>query len=206
MEKKVFKLVKTGYDNLAERYRNEKSDTLSKFPLFRKWLSSIDEGPILDLGCGSGYPLLENIPSNTQYIGVDISKAQIELAKNQYPRREFYQAEMLDYCQNQSRNKFKAIIILFSLFHLPRKLHYSLLAEVKRISQSKSPFLLLVPEESHIGSIDKLFSIDMWWSSYSYDYYVEIMRSLGFSGIEKQRKVEIFAGEEEINWYLFGLT
>ena len=117
MEKKVLFLVKTGYDKVANAYRKEKTDWLLSLPLYQKWLSYVDEGSILDLGCGSGYPILENLPQKIQYIGVDISEAQIKLAKKQYPNRFFKRAEMLNYCQKQPKNKFKAVIALFSLFH-----------------------------------------------------------------------------------------
>ncbi|MHA2238202.1 MAG: class I SAM-dependent methyltransferase [Candidatus Hodarchaeales archaeon] len=206
MEENVFNLIKDGYNKVAQDYRNEKSDSLLYSSLFQKWLSEVNRGPILDLGCGSGYPLLDILPPEIHYIGVDISEGQINLARNQYPNREFIQEEMLLYCQNQPKNRFSGVIILFSLFHLPRYLHYSFLTEVKRISQEESPLLLLVPEEANKGSMDHFFGQEMWWSSYSYDYYMKKLRSLGYSGLITERKVEVFAGEEETNWYLFGFT
>lgn len=99
------------YDKIAEIYDEyhpwwyDKEDEISYSKMEIK-------GRVLDMGCGTGTPLLNNIciqPSN--YIGVDISLDMVELAQKYHPEYTFYWASA---AENYSElEPFDTILLLF---------------------------------------------------------------------------------------------
>ena len=64
----------------------------------------IHEGArILDVGCGIGqfYGFLKKRLNNFEYVGIDLSAAMIEHARNFYPDATFHHADVLDYSSEQ---------------------------------------------------------------------------------------------------------
>jgi SAM-dependent methyltransferase len=199
-------LIKSGYEAAACKYRKEKDSSLLKLKIFKLWLSLIYTGPILDLGCGSGYPLApEFFKRNFDYLGVDFSEEQIKLAKHQFPEHtdSFKIHEMYQFCQQSEKNVFTGVVALFSIFHLPREKHYDLLKEVKRISKSGSHFLCSVADQEHQGFEKNWLGAEkMWWSSFSHQWYEKTLIDLGFEEVAKSREKVRFNNAEETNWYL----
>ncbi len=51
--------------------------------------NKLEEGLIVDLGCGSGLSAQEFIKANYRVLGIDISQSMIDLARNRVPEAEF---------------------------------------------------------------------------------------------------------------------
>ncbi len=206
MNDERIKIVKRGYEVAALRYRKEKDLLILQLKIFKQWLSLIKTGPILDLGCGSGYPIApELFKRNIDYIGIDLSEEQIELAKKQFPEHQerFKIEEMLQFCRQSDKNVFNGVIALFSIFHLPREKHFELFREIKRISKSGSPFLISVADQKHEGFENNWLGAEkMWWSSFSHQWYENSLKEMGFEEIAKFREKVRFNNADEINWYL----
>jgi len=72
---------------------------------------------ILDLGCGTGVPIMNYLLSQgMQVMGADASYRMLDIAKRNFPSVDFIQADMR---QLSLSRKFDAIIAWHSLFHLP---------------------------------------------------------------------------------------
>lgn len=72
---------------------------------------------ILDLGCGTGNPILKYlIDKKLNVIGVDASSEMLKIAKTNFPSVEFILQDMRLLSLNK---KFDAIIAWHSFFHLP---------------------------------------------------------------------------------------
>ena len=72
---------------------------------------------ILDLGCGTGVPIMEYLISNgLSTLGVDGSAAMLEIARKNLPEAAFLQHDMRTLSLD---DKFDAIIAWNSFFHLP---------------------------------------------------------------------------------------
>jgi hypothetical protein len=57
-------IVKLGYQTAAIEYRGQKDSSILSLPIFQHWLSQIPlDGVIVELGCGSGYPIAHHIAS-----------------------------------------------------------------------------------------------------------------------------------------------
>ena len=80
--------VAAGYDRLAQSY----ASAVSQEP--PEWLSLLserihDEARVLDVGCGCGVPIATTLSQRFRLTGVDISRAQIELARKMVPNGTF---------------------------------------------------------------------------------------------------------------------
>jgi 2-polyprenyl-3-methyl-5-hydroxy-6-metoxy-1,4-benzoquinol methylase len=74
-------------------------------------------GSVLDLGCGTGEPILRYLLDNKLNVtGVDASHEMIAMAKTNFPKTEFILQDMR---QLDIDRKFDAIIAWHSFFHLP---------------------------------------------------------------------------------------
>ncbi|MGZ3755697.1 MAG: class I SAM-dependent methyltransferase [Mucilaginibacter sp.] len=75
------------------------------------------DGTVLDLGCGTGKPILEYLLSkNLNVTGFDASSEMLEIAKTNFPSTELILQDMRLLDLNR---KFDAIIAWDSFFHLP---------------------------------------------------------------------------------------
>ncbi|WP_412466160.1 class I SAM-dependent methyltransferase [Pedobacter sp. KLB.chiD] len=75
------------------------------------------DAKVLDLGCGTGKPILEYfINHGIDVLGVDASEQMIGLAKINFPSTRFLLEDMRDLDLDE---KFDAIIAWHSFFHLP---------------------------------------------------------------------------------------
>lgn len=75
------------------------------------------DATVLDLGCGTGKPIMEYLLNkNLKVTGVDASHEILEIAKTNFPNTEFILQDMRFLNLNR---KFDAIIAWHSFFHLP---------------------------------------------------------------------------------------
>src|SRR6185369_3222022 len=96
-------IVKAGYDSIAKRYLEERTqdsedvrlldDLISRLPLHAK---------VLDAGCGAGVPITQILSERFDATGVDFSEAQVEMAKKNVPEANFLCRDMtqLDFTDN----------------------------------------------------------------------------------------------------------
>jgi SAM-dependent methyltransferase len=71
---------------------------------------------ILDLACNEGR-LLEFIPSQIQYVGIDIQQKAIEQARNRYPQHQFLVADLTQEL-GVAAKQFDVIVMLAFLEHI----------------------------------------------------------------------------------------
>ena len=118
MEKEENKNVNKVYNKIARwfsenRYtglieKNYLDDLIAYLPV---------KGTVLDLGCGTGQPILQYLLSKKLSVtGVDTSSAMLDIAKANFPSTEFILKDMRFIDLGK---KFDAIIAWNSFFHLP---------------------------------------------------------------------------------------
>lgn len=108
------------YNKIAEWFsENRDSGLMEKYYLDKMITLLNREANILDLGCGTGKPILEYLISNKfKVTGVDASLKMIEIASRNFPNVEFIIEDMRKLSINK---KFDAIIAWHSFFHLPAR-------------------------------------------------------------------------------------
>jgi SAM-dependent methyltransferase len=81
-------LVRQGYDQCAERYRQARQrEENPELAFLQKQLG--DHASVLDIGCGGGVPVCSTLAKRCAMTGVDISPVQIALAQRQVPGGRF---------------------------------------------------------------------------------------------------------------------
>ncbi|WP_231729874.1 trans-aconitate 2-methyltransferase [Pedobacter sp. Leaf176] len=74
-------------------------------------------GSILDVGCGTGFPIMNYLlEKGFNVTGVDASEKMLQLAERNFPSKEFILADMRTLSLNK---KYDALIAWHSFFHLP---------------------------------------------------------------------------------------
>ena len=106
------------YDAFAKTYENNRgqfdmSDVLDEFYS----ALTLDNGKLLDLGCGAGEPVARYFTDhNWSVVGVDFSERMIELASKYVPEMPTMHADISEV--DFESNQFDAIIASYSLFHI----------------------------------------------------------------------------------------
>lgn len=75
-------------------------------------------GRILDVGCGPG-PLIERLPADSEYIGVDTSGGTLAKLQARYPSQKFYNLDIQTDLP-PSNKPFETIIMMAVIEHLER--------------------------------------------------------------------------------------
>jgi len=113
---------------------------------------------VLDIGCGPGNS--SKILSDTGAIvtGIDFSQKMIDIAKTNYPKITFKQADAENILEND--NTFDAVIANYVVHHLPNPIKVFL--EISRVLKPNGKFAFVVwgpkEEQSSIGAFIQAFS------------------------------------------------
>jgi len=188
------KLVKQGYDQCAQNYLDQRD-------LFKnqKYLEDLIQrlnpnSKILDIGCGAGVPIDQFlIEKGFKITGVDISPEQIKLAKQNLSSGEFLVKDMSDI--NFPDNSFDAIISFYAIFHINRKEHQELFNKLFSILKPNGYLLVTTGSEDWEG-IEKFHGVKMFWSHYSADKNLEIIKNSGFKIISSE--IDTSGGERHL--------
>jgi len=200
--------IKQGYDEIAGKYRQQKDNHQIQVPPFQQLLEVVvaeDWPRIIELGCGSGYPVATRLlEESCDYTGVDLSTQQISLARAAHPEfsRLFVEQDLLTYLREQETATADIIISLFTIFHLPRERHIDLFIEIRRVLKTGGLMLITIAPYGEESSEDDFFGATMHWSQFSTRLYRQLLAELGF--IERHFFLDShqFMGEEERICYL----
>lgn len=118
MEKGERKNIYKVYDKIAHWFAENKYAGLMEQKYLDVLISEIkDNADVLDVGCGTGKPILEYLLNNNlNVLGVDASLEMLAIARNNFPITEFVLEDMRKLALNK---KFDGLIAWNSFFHLP---------------------------------------------------------------------------------------
>jgi SAM-dependent methyltransferase len=174
-------IVRRGYDVVARRYDAWASSlpptTERHLELLRSQTPS--DARILDLGCGSGRRAAPRRVGAVRRIGVDISAAQLALARRIDPS---FPAVQADIARPLFRaGSFDAAVALFSIIHVPRERQPTLFAELASWLRSRAPFVATLGTTDDPGSIeDDWLGAPMYWSGFDAGTNLRLLGEAGF--------------------------
>lgn len=190
------RLVEQGYDRVAGDYARLEGDAAwPRMRWLRKLLSKLSAGSsLLDLGCGSGDPADVEIAGSHKVTGVDISQAQLELARENVPTGLFLHADAASV--DFPAGSYDAVLSFYALEHIPREEHAALVGRIHRWLRPGG-YLLLATEAGEYDGVGNWLGVPMYFSSFGPDQLRETVVHQGFdideTDIEAQRE-----GQEEI--------
>jgi SAM-dependent methyltransferase len=174
MVDKLLTLVKRNYEEIAVEFDLTRKKEV--WPKMRELTVALPaSASILDLGCGNGR-LLEVLPNQVKYLGIDNSEALIRLARENYPGKEFRFGDILE-LDKLPETDFTTIFCLAVLQHIPgRNL---------RLKALKQMSAKLVPGGQLIISAWNLWQNRKYRSLLFKNYWLKILgrNKLGFNDL-----------------------
>lgn len=162
------RIVREGYDRIAERYAAWAGDTLSgdRERYARVLLDTLPPGAaVLELGCGTGVPLARELAPRFAVTGVDISARHVDLARMNVPAATFVQADMAALAFPPEM--FDAVAAFYSIIHLPRHEHPALLRNVARWLRPGGLFVATMgATATEYGYEENWLGAPMYWSHF----------------------------------------
>jgi len=106
------------YNKIGDWFAENRPQNLMEKNYLDKLISLIPTGGcILDVGCGTGFPILNYLVEKGYSVtGVDASEKMISLAERNFPSEEFVLADMRMLSLGK---KYDAVVAWHSFFHLP---------------------------------------------------------------------------------------
>jgi ubiquinone/menaquinone biosynthesis C-methylase UbiE len=192
-------LVREGYNRIAPHFAVFRSQFSNEQEL--EFLCSLlpKKAKILDVGCGNGIPVARYfIRKGYTVVGVDISEEMLEIAKQNVPEAEFYRYDMNDL--DFEDETFDAISALYSIFHVPKEKHFSILQNFYRMLKPGGILFFCVGTNEGDDLSTFLGDIDMFWSNYAPEKTKQLVKDAGF---------ELLFGEvldrgDELQFWVFG--
>jgi len=106
------------YEKIAGWFDQTRTRALIELPYLDHLAGAVEQGAcVLDLGCGTGEPILRwLLERGYEVVGVDASAAMIAIARTRFPAARLLVGDMRALPLQRS---FDAIVAWHSLFHLP---------------------------------------------------------------------------------------
>ncbi len=178
------KIVEEGYDLVAAAYsRLERENQWPRMRWLSKVLSRLAPGSsVLDLGCGSGDPADIEIARLHHVIGVDLSKAQIGLARQNIPKGRFIHEDLssLDFPDES----FDAVVSFYTLEHLPREQHGPILQQIHSWLRPEGLLLFSYEKGDRNDVTVEWLGAPMFFSMYDPKTIMRLVKDAGFDIIE----------------------
>lgn len=120
------RIVRDGYDAIGEEYHRWSHASPVRIAYVERLLSLLPrDSTVLELGSGPGDPATRMLSSRHRVVGVELSAAQIAIARRHAPAASFVQADMTRL--SVRRGSVDAIASFYALGHVPTDAQEALL-------------------------------------------------------------------------------
>lgn len=175
------KTVQAAYDSIAERYLTW-GDQIEGDPrrFFVEELARrlADGARVLDLGCDAGMPSTRNFAGRFEVVGVDVSGAQLRLARTNVPQATFIQGDFSEL--SFPDGSFDGVAALYSISHVPREEHADLFRRVASWLEPDGFFLASLGSGSSPDWTGEWLGVPIFFSSYEAGTNRTLLREAGF--------------------------
>jgi ubiquinone/menaquinone biosynthesis C-methylase UbiE len=197
------RVVEQGYDRVAAEYARLEGE--SEWPRLR-WLGKVLElvcgwWEVLDLGCGSGNPADVEIAREHTVTGVDISRAQIDLARQNVPSGRFLWGDAASVSFPAA--SFDAVVSFYILEHIPRDEHAALLGRIRRWLRKGGLLLVSMEAGEADGVVSEWLGVPMYFSCFDPETTKQMIQEAGFEILESAIETQVEGGDEiSFHWVL----
>jgi ubiquinone/menaquinone biosynthesis C-methylase UbiE len=171
-------LVRESYNKIAGVYHNQR-DKFRNDDVLNSFASLLTSGSeVLDMGCGAGVPVAQFlVKTGYKVTGIDFSSSMIELAKVNVPEAAFIEMDMrkLDF----DDASFDGIIALYSLFHIQKEDHGTILNKFHSLLRKNSVLLFCSGWNQWEGTKD-FHGAQMYWSQPGKELTRQLVLEAGF--------------------------
>lgn len=133
-EDKILKDIENGYDLMVEKFSNTRKYFWRDFEFIREYI--LDDGKILDFGCGNGRFLEMLKGKELEYFGVDVSQKLIDIAKEKYAKegvsfQKISSSSILPFPDNF----FNSVVSISVFHHFPSGHAQRMAKEIYRVTK-----------------------------------------------------------------------
>ena len=194
--------VSAAYDRLAPHWDGWSGEVRPdwRIPHLDRLQSRLAAGSdVLELGCGTGWPVAERLADSHHYLGLDVSTRMIELAEQKVPTGRFRVADMIEV--DFPDRSFDAVIAFYSIIHVRRAAQPALFRRVRSWLKPGGWFVacLSAGDLPEGWEQDWLGGGPMFWSGYDADTNQDLLAEAGLS-IETSDVRTQLEGDEEVRF------
>jgi SAM-dependent methyltransferase len=201
----VSDIVRTGYDEIANRYAAWRNaiEGSPELEWVEALLSRLPQHPdVLELGCGQAAEPTRLLADRGRLIGVDISREQLRHARKSCPGGDFREADIT--AVDFDPESFDAVVSIYVFNHVPRADLPPLLARIGRWLRSGGYLLATFGRSGTEGVQGDWLGVPMFFASYPEEENRDLVR---LAGLEIARDevvaiVEPDEGEARFQWIL----
>ena len=176
------RIVAAGYDLISRRYQ-EWAARIEGDPSDRMLVEFAQRLPgrarVLDLGCGAGVLSTRVLAQRFDVVGVDISEAQIGLARENVPEATFIHGDFAEIELPEA--SFDGVTALYSISHVPREEHARIFARIARWLVPGGLFLATLGATDSPHWVGEWLGGPMFFSSHDADTNRALLRAAGFT-------------------------
>jgi SAM-dependent methyltransferase len=135
--------TRSSYDRVAVAYADHFRDELANLPVECRSLelfASLVDGPVLEVGCGTGLATAYLHDLGVAVTGVDLSPGMLDVARRTCPDVEFEEASML--ALPHADGAFDGVLAFYSTIHVPDEELPTALSELARVLRPGGPLML----------------------------------------------------------------
>jgi SAM-dependent methyltransferase len=174
------KVVRESYNRISRAYRG---DAVSRDRGYFRWLAVLTlllqpGNPVLDLGCGCGIPVAQELARTFRVTGVDISEVQIARARALVPEATLLCQDIM--AVHFPSQTFAAIVAFFAIIHLPLPEQRPLFARLFSWMRPGGYLMVTVGHQAWTGYKDAWYGAPMYWSQTDEATYLAWLRDSGF--------------------------
>jgi SAM-dependent methyltransferase len=194
--------VERGYDAIAERYADHILANRGPETYFRSFLDRVlarirEGGRVLDLGCGAGLVTAELV-RRAGVVALDRSAVQLSLTRANAPQALLVRADMADVAFEPG--SFDAVVAFWTLIHVQRDLHASVLSNVHGWLRPEGLFAgTLGTSDSPEDLEEDFFGARMSWSHFDAETNRRLVAGAGF---DVEQADEVFDEGEWALWVI----
>lgn len=169
--------VSKSYDIISDDWKNFRDSTkINKCIVdFTDYLTP--NGKILDIGCGTGYPIAKYLVScNFEVTGIDISREMINKAKKlKLKNAEFINQDILNF---STEIKFDGVIAFDSIWHIAKDKQADVYSKISSLMKNGAYFIFTHGNrDSEI--IGTMFNQEFYYSALSINHLKEALSKAG---------------------------
>jgi cyclopropane fatty-acyl-phospholipid synthase-like methyltransferase len=174
-------VVAHGYDVVFGTYLERYGQSVVRDRWLRVLSARLPEAArVLDLGCGAGVPVAHRLSKRGfDVVGVDGSIEQVKLARQNVPQAEFIHADMTAITFPQQ--SFDAVAAFYSITHVPREEHATLLRRIADWLKPNGLFLASLGSGECADWFGEWLGTEMFFSHYDASTYERLVRAAGFN-------------------------
>jgi SAM-dependent methyltransferase len=160
--------TRASYDTVAESYASLVRSVFDTLPFDRAMLGAFAElvdGPVADLGCGTGIVTAHLASLGVKAFGVDLSPGMVEVARRDHPELEFSVGSMNSL--DLPDGSVSGVVAWYSIIHTPPELLPEIFAEFRRVLAPGGYLLLGFKAGDEVRHLDQGYghdiSLDVYW-------------------------------------------